>query len=123
MRVGNFSTSSADYRTYPLDASFSRLHNYSYQGITMQTGTIAATALTKKLLVGNLPESTRSAAIENLFTPVGKVLSVSLLAHGFAFVEMTSDDADRALAELKGCRVEGRAMSIDEAHPRSASRY
>jgi RNA recognition motif-containing protein len=121
--VGNFSAFDADSRTYPLDAIFSQLHNYSHRGITMQTGTVTATALTKKLLVGNLPESTRSAAIENLFTPVGKVLSVSLLAHGFAFVEMTSDDADRALAQLRGCRVEGRAMTIDEAHPRIVSRY
>jgi hypothetical protein len=42
IRVGNFSTSSADYRTYPLDANFSHLHNYSYRGITMQTGTMTA---------------------------------------------------------------------------------
>jgi len=91
----------------------------------MQTATLTATVPvhTKKLLIGNLPESTRSAAIEGLFTPVGKVLSVSLLAHGFAFVEMTTEDADRALSQLRGCRVEGRAMTIDEAHPPSTSRY
>ena len=89
----------------------------------MQTAAVNSTTSTKKLLIGNLPESTGSAAIENLFTPVGKVLSVSLLAHGFAFVEMTSADADRALTQLRGCRVDGKTMMLDEAHPRSASRY
>jgi len=77
----------------------------------------------KKLLVGNLPESTRITAIENLFNPVGRVISVSMLAHGFAFVEMTSADADRALSQLRGCRLDGKAMMIDEAHPQSPSRY
>lgn len=85
----------------------------------MQT---TATA-TKKLLVGNLPESTRSAAIKDLFTPVGKVLSVSMLPRGFAFVEMTSADADRALTQLQGCHVDGKAVMLDEAHPRVPSRY
>jgi len=68
----------------------------------MHTATLTASVpvQTKKLLIGNLPDSTRSAAIESLFTPVGKVLSVSLLAHGFAFVEMSSEDADRALVQL-----------------------
>jgi hypothetical protein len=46
-----------------------------------------------------------------------------MLAHGFAFVEMTSGDADRALIELQGCRVDGKPMMLDEAHPRSPSRY
>ena len=87
----------------------------------MQTAT--ATYSTKKLLIGNLPESTRVAVIEDIFTPVGKVLSVSLLAHGFAFVEMTAADADRALTQLRGCRVDGKAMMLDEAHPRGPSRY
>jgi RNA recognition motif-containing protein len=89
----------------------------------MQTATMTATASTKKLLIGNLPDSIRSAAIENLFTAVGKVIAVSMLAHGFAFVEMKCADADRAMAELRGARIDGRSIMIEEAHPRSASRY
>ena len=80
---------------------------------------------TKKLLVGNLPErSGKSVAltIADLFSTVGKVLSVSVLNHGFAFVEMTAADADRALIQLKGCRVDGKPMMLDEAHPRRPSR-
>lgn len=89
---------------------------------TMQTAT-AATSPVKKLLVGNLPDSTQTNALKEIFMPVGKVLSVSMLGHGFAFVEMAADDADRALAQLRGCRIDGRVMMLDEAHPRTSSRY
>jgi RNA recognition motif-containing protein len=78
---------------------------------------------TKKLLIGNLPDSVRSTTVEGLFKNVGAVLSVNVVPHGFAFVEMKADDADRALSALKGCRVDGKAVMIDEAHPRSRSRY
>ena len=90
--------------------------------VTLQTES-AATSSIKKLLVGNLPDSTRPSALKDIFTPVGKVLSVSMLGHGFAFVEMTTTDADRALTQLRGCQVGGRAMLLDEAHPRTPSRY
>ena len=89
---------------------------------TMQTASAAISSV-KKLLVGNLPDSTRINALKDIFTPVGKVLSVSMLGHGFAFVEMTAADADRALSQLRGCQIDGRAMMLDEAHPRTPSRY
>jgi RNA recognition motif-containing protein len=91
----------------------------------VQTATAPAIRSTKKLLIGNLPERPGKAAaaiIEDLFSPVGKVLSVSVLNHGFAFVEMKTADADRALVQLKGCRIDGKAMMLDEAHPRRPSR-
>jgi RNA recognition motif-containing protein len=78
---------------------------------------------TKKLLVGNLPESAASSTVAELFGKVGAVLSVAVIRHGFAFVEMSADDADRALFQLRGSRVGGRAVMIDEAHPRVRSRY
>jgi len=34
---------------------------------------------TKKLLIGNLPDSTQNAAVENLFSVVGRVLSQKLM--------------------------------------------
>ena len=77
----------------------------------------------KKLLIGNLPETAHSTAIEELFNKVGRVLSVAVLPHGFAFVEMKADDADKAVTQLNGYRWNGRVMLIDEAHPRSRSRY
>lgn len=83
----------------------------------------ASSSSVRKLLVGNLSDSTRISALKDVFTPVGKVLSVSMLGHGFAFVEMASDDADRALTQLRGCAIDGRTMLLDEAHPRTPSRY
>ena len=78
---------------------------------------------TKKLLAGNLPESTRPATLKDIFSGIGSVLSISMLGHGFAFVEMSGEDADSALFQLKGRRIEGQAMTLDEIHPRTPSRY
>jgi RNA recognition motif-containing protein len=88
----------------------------------MQTASLSTSSV-RKLLVGNLPDSTRISAVKDIFTAVGKVLSVSMLGHGFAFVEMTAADADRALTQLRGCQFDGRALMLDEAHPRTPSRY
>jgi hypothetical protein len=33
---------------------------------------------------------------------------------------MTSDDADKARQQLNGHRLNGKAMTIDEAHPRNS---
>jgi RNA recognition motif-containing protein len=86
----------------------------------MQTATANST---KKLLIGNLPDSTPGDAVENLFSVVGRVLSVNVVRNGFAFVEMTSADADAARRQLNGYRFQGKPMTIDEAHPRRHSRH
>jgi RNA recognition motif-containing protein len=78
---------------------------------------------TKKLLIGNLPDSTQTSAVEDLFSVVGRVLSVAVVRNGFAFVEMTAEDADKARHQLNGHRFNGKAMMIDEAHPRNSSRH
>jgi len=83
---------------------------------------MATATSTKKLLVGNLPDSTRRAAVENVFSVVGRVLSVNVVRNGFAFVEMTAADADRARQQLNGYRFNGKPMTIDEANPRPRSR-
>jgi RNA recognition motif-containing protein len=88
----------------------------------IQTAPVSSSPV-RKLLVGNLPDSTRLSAVKEIFAPIGKVLSVAMLGHGFAFVEMTADDADRALTQLRGCQIDGRAMTLDEAHPRIPLRY
>jgi RNA recognition motif-containing protein len=77
---------------------------------------------TKKLLIGNLPENTDISAVQDLFSVVGKVISVAVVRNGFAFVEMTTVDADKARQQLNGHRLEGKAMIVDEAHPRGSSR-
>ena len=91
------------------------MHKYSNVSISMQTMTS-----TKKLLIGNLPESTERSAVESLFRVVGPVISVNIVRNGFAFVEMTAGDADKALVQLKGYRLNGKPLNIDEAHPQSS---
>jgi RNA recognition motif-containing protein len=95
------------------------MNKYSYVSISMQMATETST---KKLLIGNLPDSTQNAAVENLFSVVGRVLSVNVVRNGFAFVEITSADADRARQQLNGYRFNGKPMTIDEAHPRPSTR-
>jgi hypothetical protein len=82
-----------------------------------------ASEATKTLLIGNLPENQAGAAIAELFCGIGQVLNLAVLAHGFAFVELAASDADRALLQLNGYRLNGQHVLVDEAHPRTRSRY
>jgi len=77
---------------------------------------------TKKLLIGNLPERTERSAVEGLFRIVGPVISVNIVRNGFAFVEMTASDADKARVQLNGYRLNGKPLNIDEAHPQTPPR-
>lgn len=79
-----------------------------------------------KLYVGNLSFETTESDVSDLFGQVGNVTSCSLItdrdtgkSRGFAFVEMSSDEeAQKAIAELNGKDVGGRALTVNEAKPR-----
>jgi cold-inducible RNA-binding protein len=79
----------------------------------------------KKLYVGNLSYSVTVSTLEELFGSIGQVASVNVItdrmtgrSRGFAFVEMAeSADAQRAIAELNGRDVDGRAIKVAEARP------
>ena len=81
----------------------------------------------KNLYVGNLPHSTTEAELRSLFEPHGAVEKVSLVtdrdtgrSRGFAFVEMTNaSEADKAIATLNGTELGGRALTINEAKPKT----
>lgn len=81
----------------------------------------------KNLYVGNLPHSTTEAELRNVFEPHGAVEKVSLVtdrdtgrSRGFAFVEMTNaNEADQAIAALNGTDLGGRALTINEAKPKT----
>ncbi|HBO91036.1 MAG TPA: RNA-binding protein, partial [Acidobacteria bacterium] len=75
-----------------------------------------------KLYVGNLPWSTGEAELEEMFAAIGAVTSANVItdrdtgrSRGFGFVEMSSDDAKRAIEELNGNEVDGRAIKVNEA--------
>jgi RNA recognition motif-containing protein len=80
----------------------------------MQTATAT---LTKKLLIGNLPDQTETSAVKDVFSVVGRVISVAVVSNGFAFVEMTAEDADTARQKLNGYRFNGNALIVDDAYP------
>ncbi|MEZ4554082.1 MAG: RNA recognition motif domain-containing protein [Dehalococcoidia bacterium] len=81
--------------------------------------------MVQKIYVGNLPFSAREGDVETLFAPYGEVLSVAVptdretgRVRGFAFVEMSNEDAAKAIAALNGTEFGGRALNINEARPR-----
>ena len=81
-----------------------------------------------RLYVGNLPFSTDDSALRSLFERNDrKVEEVKLITdrdtgrlRGFGFVEMgSSEDADKAIQELNGYELDGRALTVNEARERS----
>ena len=81
----------------------------------------------KKIYVGNLPWSIGEAELKDLFTPFGPVHSAAVVSdretgrsRGFGFVELDDADADRAIADLDGKEVDGRALRVNQAHDRGS---
>jgi RNA recognition motif-containing protein len=75
-----------------------------------------------KLYVGNLPWSATEEDIRELFSSIGEVQSANLIldretrrSRGFAFVEMSQGDAEKAISQLNGKDFQGRDLRINEA--------
>lgn len=83
--------------------------------------------MSRKLYVGNLPYETDENAIRELFGQFGSLDSVHVVtdkmtgrARGFAFVEMSSDaEAQAAISGVNGHQVGGRALTVNEARPKT----
>ena|SRR5438477_1964051 len=81
----------------------------------------------KNIFVGNLDFGTTEASIRALFEAYGNVEKVNLItdrdtgrSRGFAFVEMSDGaEADRAITALNGANLDGRALNVNEARPKS----
>jgi len=81
----------------------------------------------KNLYVGNLPHSTTEPQLRTLFEVHGTVERVNIVTDketgrpkGFAFVEMKeASEADKACLALGGSDLEGRALRVNEAKPKS----
>jgi len=79
----------------------------------------------KKLYVGNLPFSTTDESLQEIFAQAGNVQSAKIItdrdtgrSKGFGFVEMNDDEAaEKAIAEMNGKEVDGRALTVNEARP------
>lgn len=79
----------------------------------------------KRIYVGNLSYQTTEGDLSDLFEQVGQVESVNIItdrdtgrSKGFAFVEMSDEDAEKAIAQFNGSEVNGRALTVNEARPR-----
>lgn len=81
--------------------------------------------MSKKLYVGALPYSMGDKELETAFAAVGSVSSAKVIvdlysgrSKGFGFVEMsTEEEAQKAVRELNGTQIDGRAIIVSEARP------
>ena len=80
--------------------------------------------MSKKVYVGNLSFQMSENDIRSAFETFGSVESVNLItdrdtgrSKGFAFVVMSEDDANKAIEQLNGSQLNGRAITVNEAKP------
>ncbi|MBA2405873.1 MAG: RNA-binding protein [Bdellovibrionales bacterium] len=79
----------------------------------------------KKIYVGNLPFTSTSESLTEMFATFGNVDSAKIVmdrdtgrSKGFGFVEMTeAQEADSAIEKLHGSDYGGRALTVNEARP------
>jgi len=81
--------------------------------------------MSKRIYVGNLSYQTTEGDLANLFEQVGQVDSVNIItdrdtgrSKGFGFVEMSVEDAEKAIAQFNGTEIDGRTLTVNEARPR-----
>ena len=82
----------------------------------------------KNIFVGNLSFGATDESVRSLFASHGTVERVNIVTdretgqpRGFGFVEMSDDaEAGRAIAALNGKDLDGRALNVNEAHPKPA---
>src|SRR3989339_1174975 len=80
-----------------------------------------------KLYVGNLSYSVDDGGIRSMFEAHGTVTSANVImdresgrSKGFGFVEMGSEqEAQAAISAMNGKDVEGRALTVNEARPKT----
>src|SRR5579872_5943512 len=80
-----------------------------------------------KIFVGNLSFGATEDSVRSLFETYGAVDRVSIMtdrdtgrSRGFGFVEMPSDaEAGKAISGLSGREADGRALTVNEARPKT----
>ena len=80
-----------------------------------------------KLYVGNLPYNTTEEDLRSLFSQYGNVDNVAVVtdrdtgrSRGFGFVEFQDDNEARtAISALSGQEYGGRALTVNEARPKT----
>lgn len=83
--------------------------------------------MAKRLYVGNLSYGTTDDHLRALFSQFGTVDSAQVIidrdsgrSKGFGFIEMSADqEAEAAIKALNGKEHDGRALTVNEARPRT----
>ncbi len=78
------------------------------------------------IFVGNLPFSATGSVLAQIFGEYGAIDSAAVIndretgrSRGFGFVEMPdAGEAKKAIEELNGYEIDGRALTVNEARPR-----
>ncbi len=85
--------------------------------------------VTKRIYIGNLPFSSTEDDVRDLFSGYGEVLSCALPTdretgrpRGFGFIEMSNEDAAKAIDALDGQDFSGRQLRVNEAREREDRR-
>lgn len=81
--------------------------------------------MSKKIYVGNLTFSTTDEDLRKMFAAYGDLTEVIVIkdkfsgrSKGFGFVTIADDaQADKAIADLNGKDMGGRALTVNEARP------
>jgi RNA recognition motif-containing protein len=81
--------------------------------------------MSKKLYVGNLPFGVTQEKLKEMFSSYGDLGEVTVISNkftgkskGFGFVTIEDDSqADKAISEMNGKELEGRALTVNEAKP------
>lgn len=82
------------------------------------------------IYVGNLSHQTTEDDLRQVFEAFGQVESVNIIkdrfsgeSRGFGFVEIPSkQEAQKAIEEMNGKDLMGRAVNVNEARPRTSRR-
>ena len=80
----------------------------------------------KNLFVGNMSFQTTESELRSIFEPYGEITRIRLMTdrdtgrtRGIAFVELADDaEAAKAITELNGKELDGRALNVNEARPK-----
>ncbi len=80
--------------------------------------------MNQKLYVGNLDYGATDSSLQTLFAQAGTVISAQVLidkmsgrSRGFGFVEMSKEDAEKAIEMFNGKDFDGRKLVVNEARP------
>jgi RNA recognition motif-containing protein len=80
--------------------------------------------MSKKIFVGNLSFQTTESDVTAAFEEFGTLESVQIItdrdtgrSKGFGFVQMSDEAADKAIAQMNGSQLDGRALTVNEARP------